>query len=206
MHSRTHRRATILPAEPTIARTRHRPQYGCGALVLGQEPSHPGGRAIVAGFDGTPLGEAAVAEAAFAAGSSGCVFVVYAYRTPPSFLGWPFADRRVSNARLVGRRALDDLWPKRDELPTAELIPELIAGPPADAISRVAAARHADAIVVGAGRPGGRRIWRRRVADELQLRTDIQVIVIPPNSTHACSESESQAGAEVVMPDVSTWW
>ena len=206
MPSRTPRRATILPAEKTIARIRHRPRYGCGAVVLGQEPSHPGGRAIVAGFDGTPLGVAAVAEAAFAAGSSGCVFVVYAYRTPPSFLGWPFVDRRVSNARLVGRRALDDLWRKRDELPTAELIPELIAGPPADAISRVAAARHADAIVVGAGRPRGGRVGRRRVADELQLRTDVQVIVIPSNSTRARGERESGARAEVVVPDVSTWW
>jgi hypothetical protein len=130
MHSRTHRRATILSTEATLARTRRQPQHGCGAVVLGREPSDPSVRTIVAGFDGTLIGEAAVAQAALTAGPGGCVSVVYAYRTPPSFLGWTIFDSGVSKARLAGRRALDDRWRKRGELPRAEFIPELIAGPP----------------------------------------------------------------------------
>jgi nucleotide-binding universal stress UspA family protein len=205
MHSHTHRRAAILSREATIARTRRPPQVGYGPLVLGQEPSDPSVRTIVAGFDGTATGEAAVAEAALTAGPSGCVFVVYAYRTPPSFLGWTSFDSAVSKARLAGRRVLDDLWRKRGELPTAEFIPELIAGPPADAISRVASVRHAEAIVVGAGH--GRRFRvRRSVARQLQRTGGVPVIVVSPSRARVGSEGEPGVTREVVTPDVSTWW
>ena len=143
-----------------------------------------------------------MAEAALTAGPSGCVFVVYAYRTPPSFLGRTIFDGGVSEARLAGRRALDDLWRKRGELPRADFIPELIAGPPADAISRVASVRHAEAIVVGAGHRRRFRV-RRSVAHELQRTVEVPVIVIPSSRTR---EPESGVTTEVVTPDVSTWW
>jgi nucleotide-binding universal stress UspA family protein len=203
MHPHTHRRATTLSTEATLARTRRPPQVGCGPVVLGQEPSDPSVRTIVAGFDGTATGEAAVAEAALTAGPSGCVFVVYAYRTPPSIFGGTIFDSGVSKARLAARRVLDDLWRKRGDLPAAEFIPELIAGPPADAIRRVASARHAEAIVVGAGH--GRRFRvRRSVAHQLQRTVGVPVIVIP--SGRARVGGEPGVSTEVVMPDVSTWW
>lgn len=205
MHSRTHRRATILSTEATLARTRRPPRVGCGPVVLGQEPSDPSVRTIVAGFDGTATGEAAVAEAALTVGPSGSVFVVYAYRTPPSIFGGTIFDSGVSKARLAGRRVLDDLWHKRDELPAAEFIPELIAGPPADAIRRVASARHAEAIVVGAGH--GRRFGvRRSVARQLQRTVGVPVIVVPASRARVGSEGEPGVTREVVTPDVSTWW
>jgi len=144
------------------------------SIVLGQEPSRSVTCAIVAGYDGSPLGQAAVVEAGLRAGETGCVFVVFAYHTPPGFLGWPYFDRRLRSARATGERALAELLTGRASLPNSEYIPELIAGAPADAIVRVAAARHAEAIVVGASQ----RRRRGSVSRELERNADMPVITI----------------------------
>jgi nucleotide-binding universal stress UspA family protein len=148
------------------------------AIVLGQEPSRVTTRVLVAGYDGSPESQAAVVEAGLRAGQTGCVFVVYAYAGPPRFLGSPNYDRRLSRARAVGHRALADLLQGGTWLPKAEYIPELIEGKPAEAIARVAAARHADAIVVGPTEARRRRGKRASVSHELERTAAVPVITI----------------------------
>lgn len=160
--------------------SRGTPVVGMSAvpIVLGREPSRESSPAIVTGYDASPLAQAAVVEAGLRAGQAGCVFVVYVFRTPPGFLGRPNFDRRLSQARATGRRALGELLSGRTGLPEAEYIPELIAGSPAEAIARVAAVRNADAIVVGASRARRLRPLRATVSDELQRTIDVPVITI----------------------------
>jgi nucleotide-binding universal stress UspA family protein len=147
-------------------------------VVLDLEPSPSITRALVTGYDGSALAQAAVVEAGLRAGNSGCVFVVAAYHMPPAFLGWPYFDRRLRTARAVGERALAELLCGRTLLPDAEYVAELIAGSPAAAIAGVAAARHAEAILVGAS--GARRIGgkRRSIARQLERIVEVPVITI----------------------------
>lgn len=206
MNFRTHQRPQLPSVNGPAVQSRHRLRDACEAVVLGQEPSRSPSRVIVAGFDGTPLGEAAVAEAALRAGPTGCVFVVCAYRTPPGFMGWPYFDRRLTDDRSAGREMLEHLWSRRNELPTAELIPELISGRPADAISRVAAARHAHAIVVGAGRARRFRTRPGHVARQLQLTAHVPVIAVPPSPSRKHGAHGPGADVAPTIPDVGTWW
>ena len=154
------------------------PAASASGLVLGQEPSRGATHVVVAGYDGSPEGQAAVVEAGLRAGQTGCVFVVYAYDGPPRFLGSPYYDRRLARTRAVGNRALTDLLLGETWLPEAEYIPELIEGRPAEAIARVADARHADAIVVGPNQVQRVRGRRTSVSDELEDTVRVPVITI----------------------------
>jgi nucleotide-binding universal stress UspA family protein len=147
-------------------------------IVLGQEPSRLTTRVLVAGYDGSSESQAAVVEAGLRAGQTGCVFVVYAYDGPPRFLGSPNYNCRLGRARAVGHRALADLLQGGTWLPQAEYIPELIEGKPAEAIARVAAARHADAIVVGPTEARRLRGKRASVSHELERTVPVPVITI----------------------------
>ena len=114
--------------------SRRGPEHACAGTAFVRESPTPPSRMIVAGFDGTSLGEAAVAEAAVRAGPAGYVFVVCAYRGPLRCLGRPYFDRRLREARMAGQRVLDDLWRRRDTLLRSHLIQQLICGRPAQAI------------------------------------------------------------------------
>jgi nucleotide-binding universal stress UspA family protein len=156
-----------------------RPRIGShGSLILGREPSRPVSRAIVAGYGGTALGREIVIEAGLRAWPTGCVFVVYAYRSPPGYVGSPYSERRLSAARAEGTTALEDLFAD-PRLPDVEYIPELISGRPMEAIARVAAARGADAIVVGARQAGRVRTILDAVSRRRLLGPAVPVIVIP---------------------------
>jgi hypothetical protein len=61
-------------------------------IVLGARASRPTGRTLVVGYDGSPIGQAAV-EAGLHAGETGRVFVVYAYDAPSGLLPWPYLGR-----------------------------------------------------------------------------------------------------------------
>jgi nucleotide-binding universal stress UspA family protein len=149
---------------------------GSPTTVLGQKARRMAARAIVAGYDGSQVAQAAVVEAGLRAGPRGCVFVVYAYDSPPALLGWPYYNRRLMRARAIGHQALADLLMGEIWLPEAEYIPELIAGKPEDVIARVAAARHADTVVVGACSAGRVRAKRLSVSQELKRTLRVPVI------------------------------
>ena len=150
-----------------------------GQAKLVQEPAQQRARAIVAGYDGTPASRAAVAEAARRAGRDGRVFVVYAYRQPPAFLGSPYFEHALTRAQEAGRRALAEFSTDCGDLPESEYIPELIAGAPADAIARVASARDAEAIVVGARRNRLIGALLGGIAGKLRRRVEVPVLTVP---------------------------
>ena len=176
-----------------------------GSLILGQEPLRPVSRAIIVGYDGTALGRKAVVEAGLRAWPAGCVFVVHAYRSPPGYLASPYTERRVSAARAAGRRLLEDLFGDGG-LPDVEYIPELISGRPIEAIARVAAARDADAIVIGA-RPTGRvRTILSAVSRQRLLTPAVPVILIPEARNGRRGDGGAAADEDSRIPPIDAWW
>jgi len=175
------------------------------SLILGQEPLLPVSRAIIVGYDGTALGRKAVVEAGLRAWPTGCVFVVHAYRSPPGYLGSPYTERRVGAARAAGRRLLEDLFGAHG-LPDVEYIPELISGRPMEAIARVAAARDADAIVIGA-RPTGRvRTILNAVSRRRLLTPAVPVILIPEARDRPRGDGGAAADEDSPTPPIDAWW
>jgi nucleotide-binding universal stress UspA family protein len=164
-------------------------------------------RVVLAGFDGTLLGAAAVAEAARSVGPKGTVFVVCAYQTPRHLFGRPQFGRRLDDARGAGRQVLDDLWSKHDALPRARLIPRLACGPPAEALARAAASCRADAIFVGARRAGRLRVMRGTFAQKLQRVATVPVIaVIEPRVAFPNSGFDPAEASEPEIPNLVSWW
>jgi nucleotide-binding universal stress UspA family protein len=73
---------------------------------------------------------------------------VSAYRPPWAALGKPFYERSLSKRLAVARDALDEAKAAADGF-GADADYEIVEGKPASAIARLAAARHADLVVVG---------------------------------------------------------
>jgi nucleotide-binding universal stress UspA family protein len=159
----------------------------------------------VAGYDGTALGRKVVLEAGLRAWPTGCVFVVYAYRSPPGYVGSPYSERRVSAARAEGRRALEDLFADHG-LPDVEYIPELISGRPMEAIARVAAARGAVAIVVGARHTGRARTMLKAASRQRLLWPAVPVIVIPEAHDGPRGAGGAAGDDESPIPPIDAWW
>jgi nucleotide-binding universal stress UspA family protein len=134
---------------------------------------------IVVGYDGSDASRAALLFAAKQAGSEGRVFVVHAFELPPDLLGSPNFEEVLSHRRDRGEALLKEL-PLADQPlagPTYEL--ELIGGPAAEVIDRVARVRGADEIVVGARGLGRLRALLGSVSHELLHIADRPVVVIP---------------------------
>jgi nucleotide-binding universal stress UspA family protein len=178
-----------------------------GPARLGVDSPPPVSHGIVVGYDGTALGHEAVVQAGLRAGPAGCVLVVYAYRLPPKFLGRRSFQRRLDAARAAGREALEDLFSNRDCLPDAEYIPKLMCGRPADAISRIAAARSADAIVIGLRRSGTVQALLSSVTARGLLAAPIPVVIVSESSR---TGQDGAGGWSFVdaspIPEVETWW
>ena len=134
---------------------------------------------IVVGYDGSDPARAALVFAARRAGTRGRVFVVHAYELPPDFLGSPYYDHFLSEQRDRGEAPLRDLLLQDESLTGPEYEMELIGGSPAEAITDVARARHADQIVVGARGLGRIRALLGSVSHELLHIADRPVVVIP---------------------------
>jgi nucleotide-binding universal stress UspA family protein len=122
-------------------------------------------RRVVVGYDGLPASRAALERAVEAAGEDGVVFVVHAYARP-------HLDDAEAKIRV--------LWEETGgPLDRVAWEPEIIGGDPAQAIAAVAAARHADEIVVGSRSFGLTHGLRGSVANDLIRHADLPVTVIP---------------------------
>jgi nucleotide-binding universal stress UspA family protein len=139
------------------------------------------GRVVVVGYDGSPTARAAVDYAAGRAGPDGRVFVVHAYGPPSDWLGYPDFDRILHDHQERGRALMDGLAMGDDDLLKTDWETELVEGPAADAILRVADARHADEIVVGSrarGRVAAAALGS--VSHDVVHGARVPVVVVPP--------------------------
>ena len=107
------------------------------------------------------------------------MFVVHAFELPPDFLGSPNSEAILSQRRDRGEALLKALPLEEEPLagPAYEL--ELIGGPAAEVIERVARVRNVDEIVVGARGLGRLRALLGSVSHELLHIADRPVVVIP---------------------------
>ena len=135
---------------------------------------------IVVGYDGSQASRAALGIAARHAGSSGVVFVVYAYDVPSDLLGSANSPRLLADQESHGRALLDEVLVSNDG-PLREVTYEtaLLNGPAAPAIAGFARARNADEIIVGA-QGFGRGPALGRVPYQLLHIADRPVLVMPP--------------------------
>jgi nucleotide-binding universal stress UspA family protein len=131
---------------------------------------------IVIGYDGSAEAHAAL-EYASARINGGKLYVVTAAPPVPDLLGTPnyqqFVDAAHTNARrLLGEAAA--LIPAGTDFET-----ELLEGPPAEAIVRVADVRDADAIVIGSRGLGRVRAALGSVSHDVLHLSHRPVVVIP---------------------------
>jgi nucleotide-binding universal stress UspA family protein len=102
---------------------------------------------IVVAVDGSPHSDRAVSHARTLAGRFGAqLFLVHAFAPLSELVGYERYERVVSRRTLAGQAVLDHA---RKELGAIPAEVELLEGPPADAILRVAEQRDADLIVMG---------------------------------------------------------
>lgn len=105
------------------------------------------------------------------------VVVVSAYQPIPRFLGEPEASQRMAE-HVAEREALTDSLVARMTEAGVHAIPEILEGPPADAILRVANARGCDLIVMGSrGRGGAATLLLGSVSQKVLSHADVPVLV-----------------------------
>jgi nucleotide-binding universal stress UspA family protein len=76
------------------------------------------------------------------------VIVVHAFAPVPSYLGDPWGDRAIARHVATGHQVADEAAQMLREA-GLEVIVEVLEGPPADAVLRVADIRQCDLIVIG---------------------------------------------------------
>ena len=146
-------------------------------MTMGRAASR---RRVVVGYDGSAASHAALERAADASGDDGVVFVVHAYPRPRRWFGAPNDQNRLASALEAAEAKLRALCDDAGgPLSRVAWEPEIVAGHPAEAIVAVAAARHADEIVVGSRRVGLARVLLGTVAHDLIRIAGVPVTVIP---------------------------
>jgi nucleotide-binding universal stress UspA family protein len=135
---------------------------------------------IVVGYDGSTSSRLALEEAARRAGADGHLYVVHAFHAPGEQYGQPNSGAKLAEEQERARRVLAELDADAVEwLAGGRWESELLAGPPAEAIVRVAAVRDADEIYIGSRGVGRARALLGSVAHDVLHRADRPVVVIP---------------------------
>lgn len=143
-------------------------------------------RTFVVGYDGS---EAAREALEYAAGSvnGGKLYVVSAVVPPPEWMGAPGWQQIIDQEHQRGTQLLKDAL---DRLPDGvDSSTELIDGPAADAIVKVADTRDADAIFVGSRGLGRVRAVLGSVSHDVLHLADCPVVVVPERAAEHKEES-----------------
>jgi nucleotide-binding universal stress UspA family protein len=134
---------------------------------------------VVVGFDGSPASHVALSRAIQTVGANGKLFLVHAWEVPEAWRGGgnhqPYVNRTMTAAEAV----VDAAVKAHPGLAAIDWESELIGGPAAQAIADVAAARHADEIILGTRGFGRMRALLGSVAHELIHLARCPVTVIP---------------------------
>ena len=104
---------------------------------------------VLLATDGSSHAEEALKYARDLASRDGAqVIVVHAFAPVPSYLGEPWEDRAMARHVAAGHQVANEAAQRLQEA-GLEVIVEVLEGPPADAILRVADVRQCDLIVMG---------------------------------------------------------
>ena len=135
---------------------------------------------IVVGYDGSPASHRALEEAARRAGSDGQLYVVHCFHAPGEQYGQPNATEKLAKEQQRAREVLSGVDAAVTEwLAGGRWESELLAGPAAEAIVRVAEARDADEIYIGTRGVGRTAALLGSVAHDVLHLADRPVVVIP---------------------------
>ena len=132
---------------------------------------------MVVGYDGSSEAHIALELAAHVAGPLGQVFVVICFEAPPNWQG--LQSQNAAAAEADARALFAGL--EADAVPALQNTRwevEMLAGPPADAILRVADVRDADEIFMGSRGRGRARSVIGSVSHDVLHRTDRPVRII----------------------------
>jgi nucleotide-binding universal stress UspA family protein len=141
-------------------------------------------RTLVVGYDGSEAAQKALDYAASRI-NGGRLYVVTAVEAPPDWMGAPYRQHVVDESRTHGEQLLSDAVKR---LPDGiDCSTELLERPAAEAITAVAEARDADAIVVGSRGLGRVRAVLGSVSHDVLHLADRPVVVVP---ARADSEEE----------------
>jgi nucleotide-binding universal stress UspA family protein len=141
-------------------------------------------RTILVGVDGSDESRLAFSAAMERAGPGGTVAVVHARPPVASWLGSPYAERRLEDRILEGERILDELRAGAGTWKAGASF-EQLEGRPAEVLARLAALRDADEIVVGARRLGTLRALVGSVSRALLRGANRPVLVVPDRAPGA---------------------
>lgn len=143
-------------------------------LRLAATPDPGAGPTLVVGYDGSDNSRVALEYATRRAEAShGQVIAACAFHAPADWLGAPYyqlsLDDHQERAREI-TRGLDD---------RADVEVDIVMGPPVEALTRVAQARDAAEIVVGARGLGPFRAALGSVSHDLLHEADRPVVIVP---------------------------
>ena len=147
---------------------------------MSMDSTNEHGPRIVVGYDGSEASRRALEEAARRTGPNGQLYVVHCFHAPGERYGVQNAQTRLDDEMEQARGVLDEIEANQAEwLAGGRWESELLAGPAADAIVRVAAVRDADAIYIGSRGVGRARALLGSVAHDILHQADRPVVVIP---------------------------
>ena len=153
---------------------------------------------IVAGFDGSAASRAAVSLAVRRARDGGRVIVVHAFKPPSDRYGQPNAQHLLDAELASARKRIDRLAEEVPGLGSVDWAHEIVGGPAADAIARVAEVEHADEIVIGTRGVGRARALLGSVAHDVLHHASCAVTVIPERAVAPPGAAGSRNVAEAV--------
>jgi nucleotide-binding universal stress UspA family protein len=131
---------------------------------------------VVVGYDGSEESRTAIAYASRRV-NGGRLFIVSSAKHPPEFLGKPHYQHLLDAAQSRTRELLEEA---AGQVPDGvEFETEMLDGPPADAIVKVADARDADVIVIGSRGLGRVHALLGSVSHDVLHLAGMPVVVIP---------------------------
>jgi nucleotide-binding universal stress UspA family protein len=134
-------------------------------------------RTIVVGFDGSDESRVALRAALERVRPGDRVHAIHAYAEISSWRGDPFYGQELSEAQQAARHILEQAEDMAAGAP-ADVTFELHEGAPAEVLTRIAALRDADEVVVGTRGLGRIRGALGSVAQEVVRTADRPVLVV----------------------------
>ena len=144
-------------------------------------------RTIIVGYDGSDEARAAFAVAIDRSRPTDTLVVVHATAPAWNWLGTPYYERAVAENHAAAERVLDEMRPIAGQIETHVEF-EVLEGPPAEVLARMAESRDAAEIVVGSRGLGRIRGALGSVSQQL-LRDAVRPVLVVSRDAAATVEA-----------------